>query len=289
MLFVTIKVEMNIFWILIFSFGGLLAYFQFHSATPPQFVLSNQQNIFLVKDNRIRFFGNTAFQVNIEIPIQGNVVTESFIITVAPDFHSSKSKVLQWGYKNGPLFIPRYVTENFFDFKWQEDPLFTDPKNGISIFRVPSNLNMFSRAKGLDISVDEISGEDIYKSIGYPVTNKRIPSQAKIVKKIWPIFSDYFSVIDQRLTSGKIWPATIKDLGYEVNYDDEVYVSDIDALPGSEGSPILNSNMKVVGVVSEILTLEKEGYLRKKANVKIISMKKIVELIKEFKKANPGS
>lgn len=278
---------MNIFWVIIFAFGAMVAYFQVKSTHPAHFIASNQQNVFLVKDNRIRFYGNTAFMVNVDIPEQGTLVSSSYIITVAPDFHSSKSKVLQWGYKNGPLFIPRYITEGFFDFKWAEDPLFTDQKTGISIFRVPSNLSMFSAAKGFDSVADEIINEEVYKSIGYPVVNKRVPSQAKFVKKIWPLFSDYFSVTDQRLTNGKLWPATKKDLGYDINFDDEIYVSDMDALPGVEGSPVLNSNFKVVGVVIEILSTEKEGYSRKKSNVKIVPIKKVIDLIKEHKKANP--
>lgn len=173
---------------------------------------------------------------------------------------SDQPSVGLFGHKSrGPFFITHSQSSDSWEMNIFPEVLWQDDDLDMVFFKVPEGLLALCKCLGLSVA-NQLS-EDVFV-VGYPSLGRRV---FPLKHRLFGSFKSLFSIVKQRISKGHLWQ------------DNQVYYSDADALPGNSGSPILNPNGEVVGMLKILKTWYGVGYRYSNPSIEVTPFNKIYE------------
>ncbi len=202
---------------------------------------SYERNVVMLKG---KTSGGTAFIFN-------DHAKGPLIITQQHVIEGHNRMTLQWGHKVGPIFFLGAFEEGAYKSQIDINPLWKDSQMDIAVMKAPSDVVKNCRCVGFEAGSFRVGPAEL---VGYPITARRIwPSTNKF---LW-MWRELWATVVQQKSIGLVWK------------EGEEYLSDIDAISGNSGGPVLQDG-RVIGVIHLLKTWKGEGYRYKNPSFNFI-------------------
>ncbi|MBI3018807.1 MAG: trypsin-like peptidase domain-containing protein [Deltaproteobacteria bacterium] len=211
-------------------------------------------NVFLIKGATS---GATIFLVN--LPNRGKVLMTQVHVLEA----LGQNTKLFHGIKFGWFFKEENKNNNALELPFKQEIIWKNDELDVAILKVPDELIAKSNSLGLEIAPYK-GGEA--SLIGYPIIGKRTYPK---VGKFWTRLGEFFGSVEQMESSGNVWK------------EGDHILSDIDALSGNSGGPILNEDKKVIGIIHKMKTWHGIGYRYLNPHIEVTSIDEVLKALEK--------
>lgn len=206
------------------------------------FVPSANKNVFMIKGMTS---GATVFLTS--LPRTGKVlITQVHVLETL-----GNNLKLYWGVKFGPFFRIAERSKDSFEIAFHKEVLWQDNTLDVAILKAPQELLEKCGCDGFAIQTFTPGPVAL---IGHPITGRRTYPHTG---KFWTGIGELRGSVEQQMSAGMAWAK------------DGLVVSDADALPGNSGSPILNPDGALIGVIFKLKTWYGLGYKYLNPNIEI--------------------
>jgi len=232
----------------------ILIFVPFLSHAKEGFTPIQDNNVFLIKGATS---GATIFLVN--LPDRGKVLMTQIHVL---DELGQNTKLYS-GIKFGWFFREESKASNAFELSFKQEIIWKRDDLDVAILKAPDELIQKCNCLGFEIASYKDGEASL---IGYPIIGRRTYPKAG---KFWTRLGEVFGSVEEMESSGNVWK------------EESRILSDIDALSGNSGSPILNEDKKIIGIIHKMKTWYGIGYRYLNPHIEVTSIDEVLEALEK--------
>jgi len=168
---------------------------------------------------------------------------------------------ITWGVHYGIFFHPVAYDAGSFELPFTPEVIWQDEKMDVAVLKAPPELVDNCHCDGF---LADPYSDGPATLIGYPIRGRRT---YPLVGKKWTVLGELFGSVEQMQSTGTVWR------------DGAQVVSDVDAISGDSGGPVLNENGRVIGMIHLLKSWSGMGYRYQSPNIEVTPIDDVLSRI----------